>query len=213
MRLNRILPLAFALLLFPAGASATIVSGAAARSMFDDAVTNIGYTLQDFEGFTSDQKLTTNIPGLTFQTHKGATGLPFNAPVNVSTRSTTKTIVGTPCSVCSDDGRYAYRITFDTPQAAIGIDRKWSSNVITRWYDTTGALLGEVTGNGYQGYIVEATDPLAQWIGRIEMDGGTPGSPNVGYSDDLIYGTTLMPEPGLAALLTIALGGLALRRR
>ncbi len=212
-----IIPLLSMLLLTPFAATAMTVTGASARALFDDAVANKGYTLQDFESFASNQKLRTQIAGLTFQSHKGTTGGALNGPVNVSTRGPggTKQIVGTFSDFSSDDGRVGYQISFATPQAAVGIERNWNSGVMTRWFDTTGALLAELPGTvGYQGYVVPKTDPDSKLISRIELDAIMPAATRqVGYSDDLIYGTTRIPEPGLALLLAPALALLARRRR
>ncbi|MDF1712658.1 MAG: hypothetical protein P1U90_10505 [Akkermansiaceae bacterium] len=56
------------------------------------------------------------------------------------------------------------------------------------------------------------------WIKRIQIDGRPDqGTRQVGYSDDLMYGTsnlTLVPEPSTSTFFLGAfLGGVTLRRR
>ncbi len=216
MKVGMILVLTALLWVLPAmPASAGPIMGPTARPLFDQAVLSGGYTLQDFNAFPGNTALTTQIPGLTFESHLSISGSPMSGvPVNVSAfAGRTGTIVGRPCPNCLDDGRVGYRITFSTPQAAAGIQRNWHPSQITRFYTPGGTLLHEFSGEpaGYFGYFAETAD-TSLWVGQVELDGNldfVPPARQVGYSDDLIYGTALIPEPSTAALLAMALLGLA----
>lgn len=210
-----LLGLSFSICVSGGVAQAGLISGQPARDLFEDAAANAGYTKVTFT-YAANTKLSTWIPGLTFATFKDANGNPTSQPVNVSGFSgRTGTIVGTPCSSCSDDGRYAYRVVFSTPQQGAGIQRNWNQWSRTRFYAADGSLLGETEGSGYFAFFVDDPNDTDSYVQRIEMDGVSyQGSIQVGYSDDLIYGLGAIPEPGTALLLgagVVALAGL--RRR
>ena len=196
-------------------AEAGPIMGPTAQDLFDGAVSNSGYTLQDFQGFSVGTPLTTQIAGLTFESHIGTGGAPQGPhPVNTSATFGATTIVGRPCGGCSDDGRVGYRILFSTPQAGVGIERLWNSSLVTRFYTPTGQLLHEFSGvaTDFFAYFAETADQ-SLWVGQVEMDGNLlKGSRQVGYADNLIYGTALIPEPSTASLLSIGLVALATSR-
>lgn len=198
------------------GAQALLISGSPARALFEQAVTSSGYTKIDFNGYAPNTKLTTQIPGLSFKTIRNYDGAPINVPVNVAGSGLPRRagqIVGTPCSACSDDGRYVYEVVFATAQRAAGVLRDWNASSVTRFFAADGTKLGEFTGSAYVGWLAVADDP-ATYVKRIEFDGNLLSSTRqVGYSDDLIYGLGAIPEPGSASLLALGVTGLAALRR
>ncbi|CAG0999031.1 hypothetical protein MYXO_02882 [Myxococcaceae bacterium] len=206
--------LAATLLLGSGSARATVVTGQPARDAFEANVLSSGFTKITFDGFSPNTKITTQIAGLSFRTIRDPNGNPLGGTVGVNMSPFTGrigTIVGTPCSGCSDDGRYAYEIVFSDAQSAAGIQRLWNSSTVTRFFNSSGLLLGEYQGSTYVGWLGDPNDATTH-VKRIEIDGVVlGGSRQVGYSDDLIYGT--IPEPSTAALVALGLTGLAARRR
>jgi len=198
------------------GANADLVSGQPAQDLFKQAVTQSAYTEIMFSKYPAGTQLTTQIAGLTFRTIRDFNGTPLSGvPVIVETSlpSHAGQIVGTPCSGCSDDGRYAYDITFTTPQRAAGIQRIWNQYSVTRFFAADGHELGEFTGSAYVGWFGLAGD-TSTYVKRIEFDGNLYlGTRQVGYSNDLIYGQGAIPEPATASLLALGLAGLAARTR
>lgn len=204
-----------AVLLAATPASADLISGQPARDLFEAAVVGSGYTKITFDGFAANTKITTQIADLSFRTIRDPNGNPIGGVgVNVSGfPGRVGSIVGTPCSGCSDDGRYAYDVTFASPQRAAGIQRIWNASTITRFFNADGVKIGEFAGSAYVGWFGEDGD-LSTYVKRIEIDGVVwSGSRQVGYSDDLIYGLGAIPEPGTASLVALGLAGLSVRRR
>ncbi|QNN23846.1 PEP-CTERM sorting domain-containing protein [Planctomycetales bacterium ZRK34] len=194
-------------------AKAVFLSGTEARATFDDLVANYGATLIDFESFTSGTNLTTQVPGVSFESvyffnvlnppeHVEASGA-YNAS------AFGRTIVGSYYPTASDDGRVVYQIVFDTPQRAAGIHRIWN-NTLTTFYTASDVAIYTGEDSGYHGVLIESNDP-ADWVKRIYCDAvEVSGTRQVGYSDDLIFGDTI-PEP--AAICMLALGVALLGRR
>ena len=153
--------------------------------------------------------------GVSFATIRNEFGNSIT-PVNVYVSTATNrvgTIVGTPCTGCIDDGRYAYEIAFTQPQRWAGVERQWNSSTITRFFNPAENLLAEVGGTMFIGFVAD-TDTADNWVQRIEVDGTGPfGQLQVGYTDDLFFGTAAVPEPATSAwVLGSAIGLLALTR-
>lgn len=122
------------------------------------------------------------------------------------------TIVGSPFPSGSDDGRVGYEVRFDEAQRRAGILRAWNTSSLTRFYNAAGDLLVEhqnTTSVEFVGWIADSDDQ-STWVARIVMDGLDAGGRQVGYSDDLYFGT-MVPSPASACLLAAA--GFMRRRR
>lgn len=128
------------------------------------------------------------------------------------------TIVGTPFSSGTDDGRMGYQMVFDSPQRWAGIQRFWNSFTVTQFYDQNDDLLFEFTGEAtpFVGFIADSAN-TDDWVKRIQIDGRPDqGTRQVGYSDDLMFGTSnlvLIPEPTTSTFFLGALLAGSLRRR
>jgi hypothetical protein len=195
-------------------AQATIITGQPARDAFEAGVISSGFTKITFDAFSPNTKITTQIAGLSFRTIRNSSGAPLGGGVGVNMSPFSGrigTIVGTPCSGCSDDGRYAYEVVFSDAQSAAGIQRIWNNSTITRFFNSDGALLDQFVGSTYVGWLGDPDDATTH-VKRIEIDGlNSSGSLQVGYSDDLIFGM-VVPEPSTAILAALGLVGLATRR-
>ena len=199
-------------------ASAAVLTGVDARNTFDFYLSQFGGTFIDFddrEGEGLDNQLTAS-HGVTFASIEDNFGNPMT-PINVFVSGTNPNfgrqgqIVGTRCIGCTDDGGYPYEIAFTQPQRWAGVQRLWDSNTITRFFDPSNSLLAEVTGTMFIGFVAD-TESTAAWVQRIMIDGGgTSGQLSVGYTDDLFFGTTAVPEPADAAWLLGLIAILALR--
>jgi len=198
----------------------TIVYGPAIRTAFDPYRTTFAMDFIDFESVSIgaiDVALQASF-GVTFHSTLDTNGSPIvpvhNAYVSGASVNgdTSHKLVGTPYVFGSDDGRVGYEIRFDTPQAIVGLERNWQTgNSLTRFYNSQGTLLGthtNTTGIEFVGWIANYNDPLT-WVSRIGIDGLSPGGTRqVGYTDDLFFGTFAIPEPSTYVLLLLGLGGL-----
>ena len=193
-------------------AKAVFVSGTDARATFDDLVANYDAVLMDFESFTPGTNLTTQVPGMAFESvyFYGALNPPEHVEVTSSyAASHGNTIIGSYYPTAADDGRVIYQIVFDTPHRVAGIYRLRSA-ALTTFYNSADVALHTAEGSGFHGAIIESDDP-ADWVKRIYIDGlVVSGTPSIGNSDDLIYGDVI-PEP--AAICVILVGGVSLLAR
>jgi len=208
--------------LTPPATAQTIVYGPAARTAFEGFVLNNGDKFLDFNSLNPGLALDTELQishGLIFASTIQTNGGPIVPPHNVYVTSTsvggnaTTKIVGTPFVGGSDDGRVGYEITFTTPQARAGLQRIWQAgNSVTRFYNQEGTLLAthfNTVGSEFVAYLADFGN-TSTWVARIQMDGlVSGGSRQVGYSDDLFYGFSAIPEPGTWALLLTGLGAWA----
>jgi hypothetical protein len=205
----------------PLGVHAASVSGVSGRALLENLRDNYGGNFINFTiGVTpmpSDRRLDNEFSsslGVTFSTFQDFNLQPIG-PHNVYVSAASgrqNTIVGTPSAGSSDDGRYPYQIVFSDAQRYAGLQRIWNDSTLTRFYDGAGNLLHEAVGTGFQGYQADTAEP-STWVRRIEITGNlSGGSRQVGYSDDLFFGTVI-PETGTAGLLGIATMMLAFKRR
>lgn len=192
---------------------------AAFRDLFiNEATVNQTGTYVNFDGIAGTRFSTlAGAPGATFESNITTSGSPTSGlPVYASTFSDRLgTIVGTPFSSGTDDGRMGYQVLFSTPQQYAGIQRNWNSSSVTQFYNSEDELLYEFTGLSvyYAGYTGDPNDQ-SQWVSRIQMDGNLlSGVRQVGYSDDLVYGISTsfaVPEPSTYALFGLGLAAVAL---
>jgi hypothetical protein len=198
----------------------TIVFGLAARTDFESYRTTLGMDFIDFESVSIGSIDVALQPsyGVTFYSTINTNGSPIvpvhnayvsGAPVG---GNTSHKLVGTPYVSGSDDGRVGYEIRFDSPQSIVGLDRIWQAGYsFTRFYNSDGTLLGthiNTTGVEFVGWISDYNDPLT-WVARIGIDGlSSGGTRQVGYTDNLFFGTFAIPEPSTFILLVMGLGGL-----
>jgi hypothetical protein len=206
------------------------MDGSAAQSQFDTWVANLGGTHYDFDNLPFHSYLYT-LTGVTFRSILDPFGNPLNDPVVVSnlgqnSSNPVREIVGMPWGLGSlDDGRVVYQMTFGSPQRWAGVVRHWGiQNTITRFYEADGDEIatfgpgsGPSSGNYFIGYLAD-TDDTSHWIARIVCDGIiVAGSKQVGYTNDLYFGTANpnpIPIPGAVWLLGTGLFGLiGLRRK
>lgn len=203
----------------------TIVHGLAARAEFESYRTIFEMDYIDFESVSIgaiDVALQPSY-GVTFYSTIATNGSPIipvhNAYVSGAPVSgdTSHKLVGTPYVSGSDDGRVGYEIRFDSPQSIVGLERIWQTGyALTRFYNSEGTLLAthiNTTGVEFVAWIADYNDPLT-WVSRIGVDGlSSGGSRQVGYTDDLYFGTFAIPEPSTFALLLLGLGGIWLTLR
>lgn len=180
-------------------------------------------TLIDFTGMAGT-RLTNQLQGtygVTFESNFDIYGNPTGGlPVFVSSgiHGRRDDIVGTPHTFGTDDGRVGYQILFDSPQRWAGVQRFWNDGTLTQFYDSSNNLLFELTGefNPYVGYYSDTLD-TNHWISRIQIDTASVEFRQVGYTDNLVFGTGSIeniPEPAvLAYLLPVCFIYLLLRRR
>jgi len=125
------------------------------------------------------------------------------------------TIVGSPFQFGSDDGRVGYEITFDSLQRRAGI-RRISGAALTSFYNADGDLLYEhlnTESHEFVGWMADSEDQ-STWVARMVMDAvrDSSGVGQVGYSDDLYFGTIVPAPAGITALL-LGVGCLSYSRR
>ncbi len=202
---NAVRTLIVALLLTGGTAStrASSMSGPVARSDFFSWTTNHGGVLLNFNQQLSGAQLQNQLKsrlGVTFVTTSDAQGQRLKEPTPVVVSASYAyslgrlTIVGSPCKGCFDDRECDYEIRFETPQRWPGLQRYWTGPTITRFVAADGDVLHEFEGEGFHGWLSDADD-RDSWVSRIEITGPAQnGSRQVGYSDDLIYGTNTIPR-------------------
>jgi len=125
------------------------------------------------------------------------------------------TIVGSPFQFGSDDGRVGYEIAFDSLQRRAGI-RRISGAAITRFYNADDDLLYEhlnTESHEFVGWMADSDDQ-STWVARMVMDAvrDSSGVGQVGYSDDLYFGTIVPAPAGITAIL-LSFGYLSRSRR
>lgn len=200
---------------------AAAVSGVSGKAIFENFRDNFEGNFIDFtmgvNPMPSDRRLDNEFSsslGVTFSTFQNSNLTPIS-PHNVYVSDSPgfqNTIVGTPSASGTDDGRFPYQIVFADDQRYAGLQRIWNEATLTRFYDSAGGLLHEATGTGFQGFTADSADP-STWVKRIDITGGLEsGARQVGYSDDLFFGTTV-PEPGVVGLFGFSLLTLVFRRR
>ena len=178
--------------------------GPTARTQFENLRDNFGATHIDFGSLGAGTNLTTQLTvanGVSFASNISTFGSPFG-PFHVEVVS--GQIMGSPCGGCSQDGRVGYEIVFSAPQRAAGLARNWNTTSTTIFYNEAGTSLFEhqnTVNSEYVGYIADSADS-ATWVKRIQAD-GPDASRQVGFSDDIMYGTNV-PEPATMALLGLS---------
>ncbi|MGB2985411.1 MAG: hypothetical protein WBE26_05960 [Phycisphaerae bacterium] len=178
---------------------------------FDAWIGAYGGHLIDFESLPTGTNLRDQLAG-EFGVHfasisdtSGNPAGPYHVEVSGEHPNTAygNTIVGSPCDPnCWDDGRVEYEATFDEPQRWVGIERLWLTwNTITQFYSGATLIYEYEDAPCYEswapyffGYVVDSDDP-GTWITRIVMSGKPPLSRQVGYSDNLRFGTAMFEEP------------------
>ncbi len=183
--------------------SAGAISGSAARACLENFRDNFSGNFIDFTHGVSpmptdrrlDSEFTATL-GVTFSTHQNSLLIPYTPTHNVYVSNInvplSNTIVGTPCSGCSDDGRYPYQMIFSSPQRYAGLRRIWDSTTRTKFYNSSDEILHEAVGSDFHAYLAETTDTNT-WVNRIEVTGvlDSTNTRQVGYSDDLFFGTNI----------------------
>lgn len=188
-------------------ASAQLLYGPDARADFHDWQMNYGGTLVDFQSVGAGTLLDNQLSGMgvRFHTISDVSGNPITpGSVYVDNVGGDHRIMGRRLPALND-GRAAYEIAFDTPQRWAGVDREWNTSSITRFFDLSGNLLApehqNTVNSEFVGFLATDED-AANWISRIEIDGGA--TRQVGFTDDLVFGVAVVPEPSIWALLGIA---------
>ena len=188
--------------LIPVPASAGLIFGSSARTQFESFVTSAGDAYIDFNSLAGTG-LSTQLSGLgvTFESNIGTVGEapfgPYYVFVSSAYPGRVGSIVGSPCNGCTDDGRVGYQVLFNTAQRRAGLQRNWNSLTVTRFYSAAGELLDEHVGTGFVGFVADGVNPSTDWVARIQIDGLVDPSDGVtrqvGYSDDLFFGSGVPP--------------------
>lgn len=158
----------------------------------------------DFDQVQQETNLDTEFSdshGVTFWTTSSSVGTPLATPHNLSGTHGVSDIAegaigGSPFPEEGFDSRPTYDIRFNEPQRWAGLDRMWSTwntRCLTRFYARDGSLIAELNGfpEPFVGYSCENENPDT-WIIRIECTGELlDGIPQVGPSDNLLFGTRL----------------------
>ncbi len=200
--------------------SGQIFFGPDARTMFEGFNNDFGGSFIDFNSLPAGTALDNEFfasDGVSFASTIGTNGVPFSTPhnmvVSIGFPSRAGWIVGTPFTCC-DDGGVGYDITFATPQRWAGLQRIWNTSTLTRFFDSSDNLLTpehfNTVNSEFVGFVALSDDP-ANWIARIQID--SDSTRQVGYSDDLFFGTAAIPEPATTALLGLGLLMIFLGRR
>lgn len=181
------------------------ISGPAAKAQLQGYVTQYGGHFLNFQD-RSVGPLSTEYEashGVSFFSTIQVDGSPIVPPHNVLVSASFAyataglTIVGTPCaSWCSDDGQVGFEVRFTSPQRWAGLHRYWYNGARTRFYSPQGTLLHEFDiPNGFLGFIADSED-VNQWVAKIVLDGVEVGGyRQVGYADDLMFGTGAPADP------------------
>lgn len=205
-----------------AAAQAGLTTGMYAELQFQQLHMDLGGNYIDFESVSGGTNLLPGTDpfgaGARFASVIQTNGTPFGPEhVEVSNRHRFaefgNTIVGSPCGGCTDDGRVGYQIEFDELQGRAAIRRVWNTGALTSFYNAAGELLAthqNTTSAEFVGYIADSEDQ-STWVARILIDGlSIDGTRQVGYSDDLYFGTQI---PAPSALSALMLAGFATKRR
>lgn len=200
------LALSAALLLAAVGVPASragSLHGEIARSDFHSWATNHGGVFLNFNALLAGTQILNQWEsryGVTFATTAGPDGRPLPAGVPVMASASYAynvgkiTIVGTRPRPAYDDKSCSYEVRFVRPQRWAGLQRYWKGPTLTRFLDVKGEILHEFEGEGFVGWFAETADP-ATWVSRIEITGQERnGARQVGYSDDVIFGTNAIPR-------------------
>jgi hypothetical protein len=202
MRTKMILAIVLAAVLgMVAAAQAGPMIGPAAQTQFASWYGAHGGHYLDFEELATGTQLDNEYSvthGVNFKSIRDPNGSTINKPMVVLPFGGSQEISGEPSWGNTSDGRVVYEVTFTSPQRWAGLARHWDNfYTVTKFYNASGLLytfqnLQSVNGwnKTFLGYLVDSDDP-SQWITRIECDGTepSPGNKQVGYSDDLYFGT------------------------
>lgn len=223
MNLTTVIACAGVAALSMSSANAGLVHGQDALDDFEALHVQLGEGFNDFESVDAGTNLNPGATpfndGVSFASIISTSGVPFGpehveVSANFGFATFGNTIVGSPCGGCSDDGRVGYEITFDSAQRRAGLMRLWNTNSLTSFYNANGDLLGthqNAVNQEFVGWMADSEDE-STWVARIVMDSlSDGGSRQVGYSDDLYFGTQV-PSPSGASLVLIGMG-CAIRRR
>lgn len=176
------------------------MSGTNSKALFQTYVSQLKDRLLDFQGYPVGTALQDNLvaQGVRFASLRSADGAAFVPPHNavVGSFHGNQALVGTPYPGGGDDGQIAYEVRFTEPQRRAGVQRLWYNQyALTRFFAWNGSLLHQFSGPGFVAFNCIETDTNV-WVGRIEVDGDvSQGVRQVGYADDLMYGTAPAPDP------------------
>ncbi len=203
-----LLVLVSAILVLTSRAGAAQMAGADAQARFAQWVEGQGGTHLDFDDLAVGTLLSSqySASGVAFTSLRDPDGTAISKPVAVLLDGGSNEISGTPSWGSGSDSRVAYEVRFASPQKWAGLVRHGDNYyTITRFYNPSDQLIhtyeNHVPAPGpwsriFFGYLVESDDP-SQWISRIECDGklSDPSTRQVGYGDDLYYGTAEVEKP------------------
>ena len=183
------------------GIHAAALKGEIARSDFRAWSTNFNGVWLHFNQLVSGTSIGnqwSNRYGVVFATVTDPSGKRLAKPTPVVTSSSYAynlgriTIVGSPCAGCLDDKACDYEIRFVRPQRWAGIQRYWRGPTVTRFIAADGDVLLEAEGEGFHGWMADSEE-RDFWISRIQITTSPQADAReVGYSDDLIYGTNFV---------------------
>ncbi len=200
-----------------------IIYGAQARAAFESYLVTYELEFVDFETVALGS-INLNLQptlGVSFFSTLTTSGTPISIPHNAYLSGasvngdTSHKLVGTPYVGGSDDGRVGYEIRFDNPQVVVGLERNWNTGAVTNFYNSSGTLLASHTNTTnieFVGYIANYNDPTT-WVAKVQLDTNQPSNARqVGYTDDLFFGITAIPEPSTYLFMVIGLGILFVSR-